>query len=266
MVTTAVIPLAEDYTDSTRELYNNTANSMAIVGEGNHTIVANSTDMTLSIDGVSIVLTGSIAILMADQLNILYQNNQIQLFSSDYVSGFRVLAGEITITITDNVVSVVDTNIDTSYECEWIYLYDKDGKYGMVTAYNLSRTYYVNSIDDIRGSNLLVTTSDWFSYVGADVKLKSGGEVTNVQYTLDPVSGFTDLYTITVGSTGTYAFDVDNSGNAYTVHPWIIVVPLEVTAHKPSSSFVGLVSVIPLMAFVGLIAAAAAMIYFKGKE
>lgn len=268
MVVTAIIPLTNDYTDSTKELYNNAATSMAIVGDGEHTIIADAANMTLTIDGIEYTPTENRAVLMSDEINVLFQktSNQIQIYSSKYSAGLRTVTGTATITITDKSISFVDSTMNDTYDCEWIYIFDQDGKYGMITLYNQAKTYYVNSINDVRGANILSATADWFSYEGADVKLESGSTVSNVSYTLTPVSGYTDLYQITLGSNGNYSFEVDNSGTPYTVHPWVVVLPLEITAHKPGSEYNGLVSIIPLMAFVGLIAVAATMIYLKGKE
>lgn len=264
-----LIPVIDTYTQDSKVVYNNPSATVSQVVDGEHTIFIDGTDMSVKIDDVATTIASNNALIMSDALNLLYQksDSQVQLYSNQHLYTYQVLTGDVEITITADEIEIEygdDDRITETYDTVWTYIYDPNGTYGLYRMYNQQKTLYVNSIDDIRGSNILVTTHDWFSYVGEDVTLLSGTETT-ATYTLTPVSGMKDLYTISVGGTGTgYSFEVDNSGTPYTVHPWMAVAPLQVTAYSDmDSTIVPLLNIIPLLVIIGIVLGVVGMIVYR---
>lgn len=256
-----LVPIVGDYSNESKVVYNNPTTQVSKVVDGEHTITIDGTTLAVEIDDVDVTPTGNTALVMSSGYNLLYQksDSQIQLYNYTTLNtGFLVLNGDVEMTLSETSASIeygaVDSRTTLELETEWAYIYDTNGEYGLYRSYNQNKTLYVNSIDDIRGSNILLTTHDWFSYVGEDVELLSGDSI-KADYTLTPVSGMKDLYTISVGGTGTgYTFDVDNEGTPYTVHPWIIVAPIKVTAVSDvNAPVIPLVEIIPILVILGIL-------------
>ena len=270
LTTAAVIPLVNSYVDDTTDVYNNTNSTVSkLIGDSDYTITIDGTTYALEINDVDVTPTAQIGLVFTDLFNIVYNTSSgSQLFSSSDIAHTPItMTGDVTIEISGSDVTITygtsTPQTEVTFEIEWGYIYDLTGDYGMYRLYNTSKTIYVNSIDDICGANVLGTTSDWFIYEGANVRTLVSEESTTATYTLTEVSGYNDLYTLSVGSNGSYAFVVDNNGSDYTVHPWIVIAPLEVTGHKPGSEYNSLIAILPMMAFIMLVVAAAAMIYSK---
>ena len=88
-------------------------------------------------------------------------------------------------------------------------------------------------------------------------------EVTDVQIDADAVSGYNDLYTFNAVKFNVTYDDGDDEWTTACTYS-MVVLPSEVSASTDNpAAYKALVMVIPLMAFVVLVVAAAAMIYYK---
>lgn len=245
LVGSLLAPIIQDYDDDVKVVKNNVTNNLASVVGEDHTITYTSSTGALAIDGESITLTGQTGILCSNQMNIIYNTApNLQLFSSQHTSGVVAISSDTTIEILGNKITITyATDTVEEYACDWIYIYDADGDYGIYRLYNQNKTVYLNDPNQMRGSNILTTTSDWFSFIGNDVKLAVGESPIVADVTTGEVSGTKDIVSVNIGGSGTgYTFDVDNSGTPYTVHPWIYVVPNEVVGYSEVNN-----QIIPLM-------------------
>lgn len=262
-------PVIQDYENDVKVVKNNTTTNLAAVVGEDHTIEFTYSTGALEIDGEAITAPAQLGVLVSDQINLIYNNTpNLQLFSSQHTTGIVTITSDTTVTIEGNTITITyGTDTEEEYTCEWIYLYDANGDYGIFRLYNANTTVYLNNINQLHGSNILVTTYDWFSFVGTDVTLAVADEDPVVDIVTGTVTGTNDIFSINIGGTGTgFSFDVDNSGTDYTVKPWIYVVPIEVSGYSDmNKELLPLMSALPILVIVALIAGAAAAI-FNGRK
>ena len=265
MIGALLMPIITDYDNDVKVVKNNTTSRLAaLIGDEDHTITYTASTKALTIDGTDMTPTTNRGVLYTDLFNILYQINEtnpIEFYNSDTKSRV-VVSTDCTITITGKTVNVAYGTYDHDFDCSWLYMMDNNGTFGMFNLYNLNTTLYINSLNDLHGSNVLVTTNDWFSYVGDKVTLISGTDLT-ATVTTTPVSGTEDIVAISVGGNGTgYSFDVDNSGTPYTVHPWIVIAPIEVTGYsETNNAVIPLLYTLPVLLIMAIIIGVLALVF-----
>lgn len=265
LIGSVLMPVITDYDDDVKVVKNNTTSRLAaLIGEDDHVITYTASTKALTIDGNDVTPTINRGVLYTDLFNILYQTietNPLEFYNSDTKSRV-VVTNDFTATVEGKNVNIKYGTYEHDFECSWLYMMDDNGTYGMFNLYNVNTTIYVNSINDLYGSNVLVTTSDWFSYVGDKVSLVSGTETTATVTTTE-VTGTKDIVAINVGGNGTgYAFEVDNSGTPYTVHPWIVIAPIEVTGYsETNNAVVPLLYALPVLLIVAIIVGVLALVY-----
>ena len=265
MVTAVIVPLTESYTDNNTTAYNTSSGILSKISQDEeHTVVYTTTDKNVTVDGTVVVTGNSRIICMTDQF-ILYSGDTVLWNDIDNTN--ISTTGDITVEIDGSDISVTDsadTPESRDYTVNWCFIPALVGDYKLIGNATSAVSVYLNSADQIYGSNWLSTTSEWFSFVGTTVTI--GDETIEADLNLTPVSGVSDVYTAMVGggANGEYTFVVDNNGADYTVHPRFYAVPASVSGvNDDAKTYVSLVAIIPLMAFIVLVVAAAAMIYYK---
>lgn len=257
LVGALLMPVIQDYDDDVKVVKNNVTNNLASVVGEDHTITYTHSTGALSIDGEAVALTSQTGIICSNQMNIIYNTApNLQLFSSQHTTGVVSITSDATIVIEGNKITITySTDTVEEYSCDWIYLYDVDGDYGIYRLYNQNKTVYLNDLNQMYGSNILTTTNDWFSFVGKDVKLAVGESPIIADVTTGSVAGTNKIISVNIGSSGTgYQFDVDNSGEPYTVHPWIYVVPNEVVGYSDmNNQIVPLMYALPVLIIVAIL-------------
>ena len=134
----------------------------------------------------------------------------------------------------------------------WLAMQNSTGDNVIMLSESATRTIYYTDINNVRGANWINTTSEWYSFKGLDVNV--GGEsITADLVNVKTLAG--DGHSFVYSSTlGDYTFNVDNSGEDYTVHPYVFVTDYLVTAVTPSdSSQIAVMAAIPTMLIVALL-------------
>lgn len=261
-----LVPVVDDYSSTYKDVKNNASGYMADAFTSPGTLVVDTTSGSTVVtwDGESIgVTTGVYSI--SDKFVVYGSNGTTRYSDVDGAVSNISPATTITVTFSDNSATVEYGEINKSFDLSWAFI--RTGSNGPYIAYSPAATtfdHYLNSMDQLWGSNWIDTTSQWFSYHGSNVLVD--GEPVTAEYTLNKVSGYEDLYTLKIGggAASEYGFIVDNDGTDYTVHPRFTVVPAQITAVKEGSTgILSLLGAIPLLFIVSLIVVAAGALYLK---
>lgn len=259
MVGALLVPFIDSATDEYSEMYNNSSANLSSILSENMNIEFTADALTVNGEDVPISSPTGLRIV-TDSFNIIRTEDHIELAYKGNPD--LVIFTELSISMVDEMATIdwVDSSsVEGSVvlPVEWGFVLDPDGDYGLLRYYNLDRNIYLKSIDDLYGSNRLITTGDWFSFHGDNVILSDGTKI-KANYSLNPISGYEGVSTINIGGNGTgFSFTVDNDGEPYTVSPWIYVAPNEVVAYKTGLGSLALLFAIPpilIVAFIAILA------------
>ena len=286
LVTSAVVPLASDYSDA-KTFKNVGYYDMTYTEENSVTAVWDHTKPNeITINETSIPLTTADqflpkTILCGDDWLIRYSNGgqSIGFFIQYYgPSGASILASEseaadMTITCASNSYSIATTHSTpktASGSYTYLYCVSDNGDFVMK---NSTEAAYVNGDTPILAmgtSNVGNVPSVGISIEGTiDLNLMdnrfrgTGISFSNENATYSDVSNYKNLYTIekltaTASDGGTNTTDLTYN---------YFIIPAEVTADPDNpTAYKNLVKVVPLMAFIMLVVAAAGMVYLKNKD
>lgn len=290
MATTAIVPLVSDYSEA-KTFTNEGYYTMDLTDSSTTKTIAwdPSDPSILTIDNVDFDMSAfsevnkSYTIIGSDTLIVRYSvtttRTLIQAYGSDssyavyqtsdtltYVN-ISISGGNVTFTSDKSGMESVTFSIGT--ECFSISI---DGDYSVMKKSNVPA--YVLEDSEIRLIGISYGTSKNSSigiYGTGTIEdgitvstLYLGSDFTTVTYT-DPVAtkaavdGYTSLYTL---DKYTFTANIDGTDTEFTYSYFI--VPHEVTSDPDNpEAYKALVRVVPVMAFVALIAAAAYMIYSK---
>lgn len=287
MVTTAVIPLAADYSDAktfTNEGYFNMkkyGTDVDSVITWDHTAPRKVT-VNDTIYDLNTPVNTWVDIVVGDDWFIRYAYGGSVSFMGFNGAGFtnQILASvgngsdmSATLSAGTITVTVVSTGADpvvksTTYT-EYYAISGDKGEYVMkdssIPAYmdGDSEIYAIGSTDVFSGSAIYKLTGTINDGVTV-TPLKVAEGVTNGDATTntEELQKFTDSYRLT-----SITFNAMKESESATITYTYFIVPYEVSLENDNPpAYKGLVSVIPLMALVVLVAAAAGMLYLKGKE
>lgn len=185
-----------------------------------------------------------------------YFVNDAGVYSTiDYTEDYSV-----SIDYEDKTIIITSTNGDINTTFEWCYVYNPTGSNVWVDS-NFSRTFNINSISQIHS---IEYRTDGHIYSTAGDVLKVNNEVDGqVNYSLNAVNGYANLYTIYIqktasGSNYTYSYD----GQILTPH-WTIV-PLSVYAVTSEiSPVIDIINLLPLIMGAGLVIFAIGLIVYR---
>lgn len=224
-------------------------------------------ERSISINGVSHNISAWQPVVMSDAFTIRYYSANMNFVTP--TAGSKTIT-EATITISNGIATfsnVLNTSgVEISIDPEpitWAFLHDNDGDWaGMITESGVEVYAHKN---EIYTSNWLTTTSSYFSskagtgvvtIVGSDdtttADINWGGEyLDNGVYKLSLNSDSDD-----------YTFVVDNDGEDYTVHPFLVCVPKTVVGVpddvSPAFSIFG---AIPVLIVIALLVSVVAVIF-----
>lgn len=274
LVTSAVVPLASDYSDAktfknegiyymTDDFTDYTLKYYGITGniEVNGELVLNRSDLP----GNSYTLISTPEYMIRLQ-NFAAQSYNLWVFGMD---GYNRVIGnveseEVTITVDEDTISVLTVD-DYSYSGEFRGII-KTGKYVMTTG----DPFIVSDTDSIIIGNGTTGVHNWYDlfYIigtvedSVSVTAPSGITVSNISVNSTPMDGYIDGSKVT-SITFDATYDTSTTNATYNR----VIVPYEVTLDPDHpDGYKNLVKVIPLMAFIMLVVAAAGMIYFKNKD
>lgn len=284
MATTAIVPLVSDYSDAktfTNEgLYHMTEYDATL----NTTVSwdhSSPNNITIGTDVISLATnTGSIpyTLICTEDFIVRYSASSVSLIqvwaeswgSSQYQAGtsagtdmdITIAAGTVTL---DNGSGTTKTYTYT----DSLYMISVDGDYVMK---NPSVSAYLNSDSQVIGagrSSVSASVNFWITGNiddGFTIENTYGDSTANITFstlesTQTATDGYLDLYNfekITFTATNT------QTSTDYDVVYSQVIIPYQVDADPDNpAAYKALVKVVPVMAFVALIAAAAFMIYSK---
>lgn len=280
MATTAILPLASDYSEAKTfknvgyydMVYTETDN---LVFEWNYT---EPTQVTINDDVITIPNADAVnkTLICGDNWIVRYgYDSTLKTFVQFYGStGSQVIASvdaetDLTVTCSNGSVSVANTaetpaTFSTTYT--HLYVVAKDGSLVMKTK---DTPVYVNGDSDviamglskvgtISGVGVIITGNiddgfTWDIFRGSDITF------SNENVTYSDVTAYKDLYTLDKMT----ATATNSTGSSDLTYSYFIV-PAEVTAEPDNPDvYKDLIKIVPLMAFIMLVVAAAAMIISK---
>ena len=216
-------------------------------------------------------------ILVTDTINVMIDGSAIIVSapSSRYTG-----QTSFTATLEDGTLTANFTNGSTPRELvsepAWAFYSSDSGNYRSFYLTSSSTlpnaTVYYTDLNEIYGSSFLITTSKFFSFKGNEVTYYTSSSTTETitaEVTPDNVSGTQTMKSLYVSRTaGDYAFTVDNSGNDYTAHPWMFIVPYSVTSDAVANpeAMSALYGAIPILFIIGLVLAATGALYMRRND
>ena len=261
-----LVPIVNEFADDQKAVYNNSTGYMANAMDGDGVLVVDTTSGSTVVtfnDVVVPITTGIYA--QSDKFVVFGSSGTTRLNDTDGAVSNISPATTLTITFTSGSATLAYGDVEKTYELGWAFVCSgSDGAYRSYSTQNSTATYYLNNIDQLYGSNWITTTSEWFSYHGANVIV--GDEQITANYTLNEVSGYTNLYTLKIGggSASEYNFVVDNDGEDYTVNPRFMIVPASITAIKEDgAAALALIEALPIVVIIALVVMAAGALYTK---
>lgn len=283
LVTSAVVPLASDYSDAktfTNEGYfrmEKYAVTDSFTAKWDHTdpyaltVGTDHVDLPTEQQTIEPTIIGSDNFLMR---YIVRSNNVSVQFFADGETGISASvtdANDMTITATAGSISFYNgtTTKTVSYTGD-VYVCSSEGDFTMK---KIDKPAYVLDDSDIFATGRTYVLSTNFTTVLSgtieDIDRSFWPEASvstwtigNVNITSSPVSGYENLNSI-----DKFDWTVSDGTNNATVTYSQFIVPYEVSADTDNpAAYKNLVKVVPLMAFIMLVVAAAGMVYFKNKD
>lgn len=280
LVTSAVVPLASDYSDA-KTFKNEGYYNLAYTEVDDVTLVWDYTKPTIfTINDTEITmpdftLPGNVNIICGDDWFLRWAGNGVQFYSSSNGSITATVGDSTSLSLVASNGSVTITNtastpVTQTHTYTFMYVLDPNGDYVMKDA---NEPAYLNGDSEIYAIGRSSTTGlviklkitgtidDGFTPAAIGTSSAVLGDVT-ANYVKD--NNYKDLYKLTsLLVPMTYGEDDSEFTATYSY----FIVPAEVTADPDNpAAYKNLVKVVPLMAFIMLVVAAAGMVYLKNKD
>lgn len=274
MIGSLLIPFVADYTDSTKEYYNNDFGPFAEVPNGDvvnihaTTTVGTAGSTVLEVDDFVLNLAhGPRSIMLANSF-ILFQNysNGLQLAGIINEDGtvYRGDHKEVTLSISNNVATITavtseDVTKTFVVPFEWGYYRNDVGGFRMVEYISDDRTVHVNSIDQVRGCNIIGKTGQFFTFEGDNVTVfNADGTSFPTTANISTTDVMNNVKSFTVSSDRTnsnaFHFTVDDNGSPYDVYPYYFIVPYKVYGITEQNTVINSIfSIIPIIFVAGVV-------------
>ena len=134
----------------------------------------------------------------------------------------------------------------------WFTYQDPNGDMIIGLAESGGKILYYKTADNVRGANWINTTSEWYSFKGTNVKVGTEEITANLDVESLPGDAYSFSYTNN-SSTSDYTFVVDNSGEDYTVAPFVYVTSYSFeTVADAELPAINVLVVIPLVVILGI--------------
>lgn len=288
MVTTAVMPLAADYSEA--KTFSNVSGSMYPIGkitpDMDYKLVWDTSDQReVTVNDTKISIQPGTVICMLDSFIIRCgvegaNNYMMQSTGLDAPQIYVSVAwkqGVLTVennagvlTITSDFTDPDTTDVTKTISFTELYAVYPNGDYVMKST---DQDAFMNSDSEIvaMGITSLDGTPRIIQIVGtiedptievlnASVTYTPG----DIEVDYDSVGSYKDLYKL---NKITFTLTNESTSSVTDVNYSYFIVPAEVSADPDNpDTFKNMVRIVPLIALVALVAAAAGMIYFKGKE
>ena len=281
MVTAVILPLSSEYSEAKTftnggivrmEKYDDSAEITAI---WDHTkpneikvndeivslpkFVTSGTEISLTVSGTADFMLRYVSATQNNQTIAFIDNNGSAVAGVNSNTDATITVSAGTVTFTNGTDTKTGTYTDS------LFFVSNGGDYIMKAP---TDTSYLNGDSEIVGiGRSKVGSSNYSMYIAgniedgwtAQVTTGSGVTVGDVTGHYSQSNGYIDLYEFT-----SVTFDATLSGTDYPITYNQVIVPYEVSADPDNpAAYKSLVMVIPLMSFVVLVVAAAAMIYLK---
>lgn len=275
LVTSAVVPLASDYSEA-KTFKNEGYFYVNKVTEGTTTIsfdytnpnVLTVNDKAYSFNG----MPSDITVALTDNTFLRFQpGTRLTLVASDrnYAAG-TATSKNLSITATDGTMTVNLTGSDpATIAYTDLYVISDSGEYVMKksneSVYILSDTVFFGA----GRSTIGTSDTEFLKFTGTiddgvTISTLRGSENTFTTPIINnsEVASYVDLYQLS-SITTTATNETGSSDLTYSY----FIVPAEVTADPDNpAAYKNLVKIVPLMAFIMLVVAAAGMVYFKNRD
>ena len=231
MIGGLLMPIINDYNSDETNTYTNPGTRATLLDlTGTHTLVSDGVTFTID-DNDPITVSNYQVGLASDLFNARRFGTSLQ-WGSPFGAA---ISGVLDVTIVDGVVNGTLTSSATSnvytftdQKINYLAYVDSNGSYSMVVSDSTPRNLYLNNpSEQFYSANYLSTTSQWFSYYKG-VLMVGGEQNDTMTFTGDQLDFDTEVYRYVI-SQDDISFTVDNGGTDYVVHPYICVVPHEVT-------------------------------------
>lgn len=229
-------------------------------------------ERSISINGETHNVSSYQPVVMSDAFTIRYYNTSMNFVTPS--AGSKTIT-EATITISAGVATFTDvlntsgTEITIDPEpITWAFVHDSTGDYsGLITENGITAYAHKN---EIYTSNWITTTSEYFSGKAGDdfVTITDGTDSTTATINWGGEYLNDGVYKLTLSSTSDdYTFVVDNEGEDYTVHPFMVCVPKEVIGTPDDQQGINaLYGVIPILVIVALLVTAIGAVYVRRND
>lgn len=226
-------------------------------------------ERSITINGETHNVSSYQPVVMSDAFTIRYYNTSMNFVTPS--AGSKTIT-EATITISGGVATFTDvlntsgTEITIDPEpITWAFVHDSNGDYsGLITENGITAYAHKN---EIYTSNWITTTSEYFSGKAGDdfVTITDGTDSTTAAINWGGEYQNNGVYKLTLSSTSDdYTFVVDNAGEDYTVHPFMVCVPKTVVGTPDDASGINaLYGAIPVMVIVALLMTAVGAIALR---
>lgn len=166
------------------------------------------------------------------------------------------------VTLTYHGYGGTTVNLDP-LPISWFTYQNPDGDMVIGLAESNGKILYYKTADNVRGANWINTTSEWYSFKGTNVKVGSEEITANLETESLPGDAYSFSYTNS-SETSDYTFVVDNSGEDYTVAPYVYVTAYSFeTVADSEIPAISLLLVIPLLLVLAIIIGISAQIFRK---
>lgn len=224
-------------------------------------------ERTITINGETHNVASYQPVVMSDAFTIRYYNTSMNFVTPS--AGSKTIT-EATITINNGIAtfsnvlntSSVEITIDPE-PITWAFLHDNNGDWaGMVTENGV--TVYAHE-NEIYTSNWLNTTSEYFSSKAGSGEAIITDGTDSYTKPINWGGEYLDngVYKLTLASTSDdYTFVVDNAGEDYTVHPFLICAPKTVVGTPDDLSNINnIYSVIPVLIIAAILLSIVLLIF-----
>lgn len=257
VVMSCAIPVISGLNDSVTNTYTNSDGMRASLLDlsGTHTVVSDGVTYTID-DGTPITVPNYQVGMASDLFNGRRFGNAVQWASpfGSSITGYLdltivdgVVNGTLTSTATSNVYTFTDQKIN------YLAYMDSNGNYTMMFSDTQPRSIYLNDpSEQYYSANYLNTTSQWFSYY--DGALTVGGVANDTMTFTGQIMDYdTEVYRYTT-TQDDIVFTVDNNGEDYVVHPYVCVVPYQVTGMTENNhTIMTIVNIIPVLMIIAVL-------------
>lgn len=272
LVGSLLMPVINDYNDTTMIKYNNPENTLSKVETGTSEVEVESFDpLTITVNGENYNGVSNRILFMSDKVLINgYQaniglhidNGDGTMASYETLTALKfIVDGQSnTITVYFSNASVTDQTITVNYG-DWGYCMNPNGDYSAIVVWR-NTTVYLNDLDQMHLSTSRYADA-YVSGTGDQVRIGTETQTATVKTnTIENVENLIYLNLTTSADTTDYYYQEPDGDSTSPTIARYIVVPLVVYGEKiPEHDWASMLYVLPLIVLASLIAIGASMAF-----